>query len=52
MNLENLNVVQLSTIEVSEVEGGFWGHVATGIALLGAADWIYGQVSYGWNHCQ
>ena len=35
MNLENLNLVELSANEVQTTEGGIWGEVAAGLLLYG-----------------
>ncbi len=34
MNLDNLNLVELNAQEVQEIEGGFWGYVATALTYF------------------
>ena len=55
MNLQNLNVTELSAQEVQETEGGLTGleiiGLATAVISIGAAiDHISEQFLEGWNH--
>lgn len=53
MNLQNLNVAELSAQEVRETEGGGWGAVLkeiakqVGVGLI--VDYIKEEIEEGWN---
>lgn len=47
LQLENFGLVEMSSEEMVNVEGGFWGLLAVAVAgfLAGMAYWVYEQIS-------
>jgi len=42
MNLEKMNLVEMDSQEVIDVDGGLWGEIVTvGIAVGGACSWLF-----------